>query len=116
VIVGSQAVTFAVFTKVFAISEGLLPDDPRFSRLFRVVTLETGLLAGLALVVVGIACAFLALRVWADARFGSLADQSPATLRLAIVSVTALALGAETILASFFLSVLGLRRRGATPP
>ncbi|HZP96513.1 MAG TPA: glycosyltransferase family 2 protein [Candidatus Limnocylindria bacterium] len=116
IIVGFQAVTFAVFTKVFAISEGLLPDDPRFGRLFRVVTLETGLAVGFALVVVGLGCGVLALRVWSEAGFGSLADESSTTLRLAIVSATALALGFETVLASFFLSVLGLRRRGATPP
>ena len=116
VIVGFQAVAFAVFTKVFAISEGLLPDDPRLGRLFRFVTLETGLIVGFALLVIGLGSAIWALRVWSDAGFGSLADASPTTLRLAIVSATALALGAETILASFFLSVLGLRRRGATPP
>ena len=115
-IVGFQAVTFAVFTKVFAISEGLLPDDPRLGRLFRFVTLETGLVIGFALLVIGLGCAIWALRVWSDAGFGSLADASPTTLRLAIVSATALALGAETMFASFFLSVLGLRRRGATPP
>jgi glycosyltransferase involved in cell wall biosynthesis len=115
-IVGFQAVAFGVFTKVFAISEGLLPDDPRLGRLFRFVTLETGLVAGFALLVVGLGCAVWALRVWSDAGFGSLADASPTTLRLSIVSATAFALGAETMLASFFLSVLGLRRRGATPP
>ena len=116
VIVGFQAVAFAVFTKVFAISEGLLPDDPRLDRLFRFVTLETGLVAGFALLVVGLGGAILALRVWAETGFGSLADASATTLRLSIASATALALGAETTLASFFLSVLGLRRRGATPP
>ena len=116
VIVGFQAVAFGVFTKVFAISEGLLPEDPRLGRVFRIVTLETGLVAAFALLVVGLGCALWALRVWSAAGFGSLVDESPTTLRLAIVSATALALGAETMLASFFLSVLGLRRRGATPP
>lgn len=116
VIVGFQAVTFAVFTKVFAISEGLLPDDARLGKLFRVVTLETGLIVGFAFLVIGLGSGAQALRIWSEARFGPLADVSSTTLRLAIASVTALALGAETIFASFFLSVLGLRRRGATPP
>src|SRR5205085_9023739 len=35
VIVGFQAVLFALFTKVFAISEGLLPKDPGLARLMR---------------------------------------------------------------------------------
>lgn len=34
VLVGFQAVAFATFTKVFATSEGLLPEDPRLKRLF----------------------------------------------------------------------------------
>ncbi|MBA2496813.1 MAG: glycosyltransferase family 2 protein, partial [Acidimicrobiia bacterium] len=37
IIIGFQAVVFAVFTKVFAISEGLLPEDPRLDRAFKYV-------------------------------------------------------------------------------
>ena len=116
VIVGFQAVAFGVFTKVFAISEGLLPDDPRLGRLFRFITLETGLVVGFAMLVIGLGTGLWAVRVWSEVRFGSLAGNEPTTLRLAIVSATALALGVEITMASFFLSVLGLRRRGSTPP
>ena len=35
ILIGFQSIVFAMFTKVFAISEGLLPEDPRLSRLFR---------------------------------------------------------------------------------
>ena len=42
ILIGFQSVVFATFTKVFAISEGLLPEDPRLTRLFRYVTLEVG--------------------------------------------------------------------------
>src|SRR5439155_13500936 len=38
-IIGVQFVALAFFTKVFAIAEGLLPDDPKFSRIFRIFTL-----------------------------------------------------------------------------
>ncbi len=34
VLIGFQAIAFAVFSKVFAVSEGLLPEDPRLIRLF----------------------------------------------------------------------------------
>src|SRR3954468_1730862 len=47
-IVGFQAVVFALLTKTFAITEGLLPADPRLDRLYRYVTLETGLIVGSA--------------------------------------------------------------------
>ncbi len=107
--IGFQAVCFAFFTKIFTISEGLLPASPRLDRMFRFVTLETGLVVGLILVVLGIVGSFAALSGWSHRDYGPL-DPSR-TLRLVIPSVTALTLGAQTILSSFFLSVLGLRRR-----
>jgi glycosyltransferase involved in cell wall biosynthesis len=110
-VVGYQFVAFALFTKIFAVYEGLLPEDPRLPVLFRYVTLETGLVVGLAMIVVGLGTGAVAVRMWTEAGFGSLADRSETTLRYVIVSSTALALGSETIVASFFLSVLGLRRR-----
>jgi glycosyltransferase involved in cell wall biosynthesis len=110
VVVGFQSVQFALLSKVFAISEGLLPDDPRLSRLFRYVTLETGLIVGALLVVVGAAGAVYALTNWGvSSDFGDL-DPSK-SLRITIPSVTAIALGAQVVLGSFFLSLLGLRRR-----
>ncbi len=111
VIVGYQGIVFALFTKIFAVSEGLLPEDPRLPVLFRYLTLEAGLVVGLGMVIVGVGLGAWAVRVWSAAGFGALGDESQLTLRLAIVSATALALGWETVLASFFLSVLGLRRR-----
>ncbi|MDQ6858198.1 MAG: glycosyltransferase family 2 protein [Chloroflexota bacterium] len=110
VIIGFETVLFALFTKIFAINEGLLPEDPRLNRIFRVVTLEVGLVLGAVLVLVGIAGSLWALRTWDAASFGPLDPSSP-TMRIAIVSATALALGAQTILSSFFFSILGLRRR-----
>lgn len=109
VILGYQAITFAVFTKIFAVTEGLLPEDPRLNRIFRYITLEVGLICGGALTLLGLAGSLAAFRVWGGKSFGPL-DVSQ-TLRLTIPAVTALTLGCQTILSSFFLSVLGLRRR-----
>ena len=53
VIVGFQLVAFAFFTKVFAIAEGLLPEDPKLTRVFKIFTLEKGIVAGLARVAGG---------------------------------------------------------------
>ena len=109
IILGFQAITFALFTKIFAISEGLLPEDPRLSKMFRYVTLETGLLVGAALLALGALGSVYGIDLWKLRAFGPL-DPSR-TLRVVIPSVTALTLGAQTVFASFFLSVLGLRRR-----
>ncbi|MEG4634445.1 glycosyltransferase family 2 protein [Microcoleus sp. AR_TQ3_B6] len=109
IIVGFQAVTFAFFTKVFAISEKLLPEDPKLNKIFRYVTLETGLMVGVTLILIGIVGSFLSLTIWRETAFGSL-DPSK-TLRLVIPSLTCLTVGLQMVLSSFFLSVLGLKRR-----
>ena len=49
ILVGFQLLFFAVFTKVFAITEGLLPEDPRLNRMFEYIKLETGLVLGATL-------------------------------------------------------------------
>jgi glycosyltransferase involved in cell wall biosynthesis len=109
IIVGFQAVAFAIFTKVFAMREGLLPKDRRVYRLFRYLNLEIGLLLGSFLLLLGLAGSIYAVGIWGANSFGPL---DPArTMRIAIPSVTAIALGFEIVLSSFFLSVLGLKRR-----
>lgn len=110
VLVGAQAILFGVFAKIFAITEGLLPADPLLDRLFdRWVTLETGLAAG---VVSGFAGALLVghvVHVWAAAGYRNLAYGE--TMRWMIPGVLLLVLGAQAVLSSFFLSILGLKRR-----
>ncbi|MBA3439430.1 MAG: glycosyltransferase [Pyrinomonadaceae bacterium] len=109
IVIGFQAVVFAVFTKIFAISEGLLPDDPRLNKVFRFINLEAGLIVGTALLVAGLAGSVYALSSWSARSFGPL-DPSE-TLRMIIPAITSLTLGCQIVLSSFFLSILGLRRR-----
>jgi hypothetical protein len=113
VLSGFQAVVFAAFTKVFAISEGLLPEDPRLKRLFRYITLESGLAVGFALIIAGLTTGLLAVRSWDARHFGDLDPEK--TLRLAIPSVLSLTMGFQVVLSSFFLSVLGMNRVNAVP-
>jgi glycosyltransferase involved in cell wall biosynthesis len=109
ILIGFQSVVFATFTKVFAISEGLLPEDQRLSRLFRYVTLETGLVAGFLLLLGGTGAWGLGLEYWRSQNFGPL---DPATsLRIVIPGLVFFTLGFQVILSSFFLSVLGMARR-----
>jgi hypothetical protein len=56
ILCGYQAVLFAIFTKTFAMNEGLMPPDPRALRFFQVINLERGILLGLAALVVGVGC------------------------------------------------------------
>ena len=109
VLLGFQLVAFATFTKVFAITEGLLPEDPRLNRAFRWITLETGLAVGGLMMLAGFAGSVLAVSHWSRTSFGAL--DSEHMLRLVMPSVFALTLGAQIVFSSFFLSILGLRRR-----
>jgi hypothetical protein len=109
IIVGFQAVNFAVFTKIFAISEGLLPEDPRLDKLFRYINLEVGLVIGVSLLALGLLGSLWALNSWGAHSFGNL-DYTK-VLRLVTPSITMIVLGVQIILSSFFLSILGLRRR-----
>jgi glycosyltransferase involved in cell wall biosynthesis len=109
VLCGYQAILFAIFTKTFAVNEGLLPADPGYTRFFRVVNLERGLLvAALAL---GLGCALLlaAVNQWRHAGFGPL-DYAH-TMRLVVPGVTLTALAVQTLFSSFFVSILGMPRR-----
>ena len=109
IIVGFQSVAFALFAKVFAISEGLLPPDLRFKRLLRYLNLEVGLSVGAVVLFLGIAGSFYAFSTWGASLFGQLDPTK--TMRIVIPSVTCLALGIQIIFSSFFLSVLELKQR-----
>jgi hypothetical protein len=109
VLIGFQAVSFAVFSKVFAMQEGLVPDDPRFRRVFRYVRLESGLVLGALLAAGGLAGSVWAVWSWGARAFGP--TNPTDLLRAVIPSATAMTLGCQVILSSFFLSVLGMRIR-----
>ena len=114
VLLGFQLVAFAVFTKIFAISEGLLPEDPRLNRAFRYITLETGLLAGCLLTALGLGGSIYAVSDCVKGSCGAL--ESAHLLRIVMPSVFSLTLGVQIVCGSFFLSILGLRRRSVPGP
>ena len=109
ILCGYQAVLFAALTKTFAIGEGLLPMDARAERLFGRFTLERGLLVAAVGILAGLALLVGSLAQWKARHFGDL-DYAH-TMRWVIPGVTLTALGFQTLLSSFFLSILGLRRR-----
>ena len=106
---GYQAILFAIFTKTFAISEGLMPADPRITRFFELVNLERGLIVGVGSLLVGLLLLLLAINQWRLSHFGPL-DYSH-TMRWVIPGATLTSLGFQTILSGFFVSILGMRRR-----
>jgi len=108
VVTGFQAVNFAVFTKIFGVTSGLLPPDAKLEKMFKYVTLESGLVVGFSLFVIGLGLSIFAVSDWSAHSFGAL--EPTKVLRLVIPAVTSMMLGSEIVLSSFFLSVLGLKR------
>jgi len=96
ILCGYQSVVFAIFTKTFAISEGLLPEDPRMNRFFELVNLERGLIISVIALFIGFALLLTAVNDWRLASFGHL-DYAQ-TMRLVIPGATLTALGFQTIL------------------
>lgn len=108
-LVGHQSLGFGLFARVFAAAEGLLPSNPKVTWFQKWFNLERGLILGSIGMVSGASLLGAALWQWWSADFGPL-DYAQ-TMRYVIPGVTLIALGFQTMLASFFLSILGLRRR-----
>jgi len=107
-LLGYQLVLFAVFTKIFAIRSGFHPPHALLERIFRYVTLEVGLAAGALMALVGLVAFVLAVASWGAVGFGNL--DPTLTMREVIPAVVLLALGTQTVFASFFISILSIDR------
>jgi hypothetical protein len=113
VIAGSQAVQFAVLAREFAASQRLLPATRgRAQQLRSKLTLETGLVAGVLLIVLSGVLLVVSLL---QAPHSNPAAQTPsAAFRLGAVAVTIGVWGVQSVLGAWFLSLLELPRLGAS--
>jgi glycosyltransferase involved in cell wall biosynthesis len=110
ILCGYQAIFFGIFAKALAAREGILPEDPYVRRILASVSLEVGLIVATAALLLGLTLLLLAFNQWRLAHFGSL--QYAHTMRLVVPGLTLTALGFQTILSAFLLSILDLGRRG----
>ncbi|HSP08100.1 MAG TPA: glycosyltransferase family 2 protein [Candidatus Dormibacteraeota bacterium] len=105
-LIGYQMILFALFTKVFAVRIGFHPPNPTYTAMFRYAQLETGIACGAFMFLAGVAGTILAVVSWGSAGFGALDPR--VTMREIIPAAVLATLGAQTIFASFFLSILGI--------
>jgi len=107
IILSYQIILFALLSKFYAVNQGLIPVKHRFIKIFKTLTLEKGLVAGLILFFAGLLFSIILFKYWADKDFGNITDFSH-TFRLLIPSVILMALGIQTIFSSFILRIIGI--------
>lgn len=108
-LVGYQGILIAAFCRTFAVSEGLMPVSERVPKSREFFNLERGLLIGLAAILAGIAFLIFAFMDWRRVDFGNL--DYARTMRKVIPGVTLVAIGFQTLMSSFFLEILRLKRK-----
>ena len=107
-LLGLQLCLFALFARVSAQNAGLLPRHPGLDRLLLGLTLERGLLLGLAAAACGLLWSAAAFWQWRAAGFGAL---DPRVVMRDTIPASALMIGGmEIMLASFLLSLLNWKR------
>lgn len=106
-ILGLQAVCFAIFVKFIADSQmKITKANKKFRQHLKFFTLERGLAIGLLLLLLGTFGAGYTFWYWQHLSFGQLIPAK--IMRILIPSVTSLILGVQLIFSSFFLAILGL--------
>ena len=106
VVIGVQALLLAVLSRTYASMRGMLPPSRQLQHVSHPQALEWGVAAGLLLLLGGITGVAVAVTSWASGDFGPL-DVSD-SMRLAIPSALCLSVGAEVLMASFFIGLLHL--------
>jgi glycosyltransferase involved in cell wall biosynthesis len=106
ILLGYQSILLFIFAKLMAVETGLHPLQTKFWFLEKRTTLERFVVAGIALMALGLALGIIAARQWELTGFGNL--QPATTIRLVICSVLFLLLGGQTLLAGFFFGLVNL--------
>jgi glycosyltransferase involved in cell wall biosynthesis len=109
IICGYQAILFSVFAQTFAMAEHLIPEDPVMMRMFKLINLERGLIVSGVAMLAGLVLLVMAVGQWRAVDYGNL--DYAVTMRYVIPGATLTALGFQTFLSSFFISILGMARR-----
>jgi len=103
-ILGTQVITTGLFAKVYSYERHFDSQDPLLRGLARFFNLERGLIFGLLLFLIGFGLDLSVAVRWIESGFGPLA-----ALRPAIVGSTLMAVGAQVLFSSFFLSMLSVK-------
>jgi glycosyltransferase involved in cell wall biosynthesis len=118
IIVGAQALSFAMISRRFASRYGFIPRSTTFDDLLEALTLERVLAVAVTLVVIAFGILVWGLTEWARRGFGDLTTE--ATVRAMIIAMTCLVVGVQTVMSAFLASFINIplaeRRLSPAPP
>jgi len=103
-ILGTQVITTGLFAKVYSYERQFDSADPLLRGLARRFNLERGLILGLLTFLIGFGLDLSVALQWIQSGFGALQAERPA-----ILGSTLMAVGAQIIFSSFFLSMLSVK-------
>ena len=109
VVVGLQAVLFALLAQYYGVRRGFLPPDKVISSLFRVLSMERIVLVGLALLLVSLIGGLYSVRMWVAVDFGNLIPRQ--IISLATPAAVGSICGSELIMFGLFLGVLDVQHK-----
>jgi len=106
ILLGLQAVSFAIIGRRFASRYGFIPQSRTFDGLLEALTLERVLLFALLLVLVGVVALGWGFTQWAERGFGPLPLSS--TMRAMILAMTTLVAGLQLAMSAFMSSMIDI--------
>ena len=116
ILLGLQAVSFAIIGRRFASRYGFIPRSETFDRVLESLTLERILTAAVVLVAVGVVALGWAFVSWATTGFGDI--EGGMVSRFMIVAMTTLVAGLQMAMSAFMSSMINipLSERRVVPP
>jgi glycosyltransferase involved in cell wall biosynthesis len=104
ILIGTQTIVFGILAHIFSTNIGTLPISKSVTKFTKNFTLERGILLGLALLFTSLVSAFTLLGHWNGSVIVGLNRDS--AIRLSSLIVLTSGVGAQTLFASFFASML----------
>lgn len=102
-LIGAQAIGFAVVARRFAASHSMIPPSRRYSSVIAAMTLERVLIISVIVVIAGAAGLLWSLGRWVSVGFGPI--EYAGVLRTLLISTTVLAIGVQSALTGFLSAI-----------
>ncbi len=104
-ILGFQIVNLGIYARTYSLTQGFIQEDKTLAVFWKFFNLEKGLILGAAVFFLGLGFNVFILFKWIFGNFGPLDE-----MRRALFALTFMAIGAQIVFSSFFLSMLGIEK------